>query len=110
MPREEKKEVKIEPTFIPYLREPEILEDTIEAERQHVLALTRKVGKSLSALMITVGVMLSVLSLQYLMSPVLDIHGLPTLGALFTSEFIIFLAGFLGAINIICGFVLLAQK
>jgi len=110
MPRRKKKEVKIESTFIPYLKEPEILENTIEAERQRVFALTRRAGKSLSGLLITIGLLLSFLSLQYLVSPNLNIHGLPTLGTLFTSEFIIFLSGFLGVINIFCGLILLAKE
>jgi hypothetical protein len=110
MPRRKKNEVKIEPSFIPYLKEPEILEDTIEAERRHVFTVARKAGKSLSGLMIAIGAMLSVLSLQYFADPLFDIPGFPTLGNLLTSEFIMFLAAFLGIINIICGFVLLAKE
>jgi uncharacterized membrane protein len=110
MPQKKKKEVKIEPIFVPYLKEPEIVKDTIKAERQHVFAVTRRFGRRLSGLMIATGAMLSFLCLQYLFTPLLDIAGLPTLEDLLTSEFIVFLAGFLGIINIICGFVLLAKE
>ncbi|OYT50200.1 hypothetical protein B6U79_00105 [Candidatus Bathyarchaeota archaeon ex4484_231] len=111
MPRKRKEdEVKIEPSFILYIKEPEIIEDTIEAERKHVFVLTRKAGKSLSGLMITVGSMLTFWSIQYLVNPLLRLPGIPALSDLITSEFIMFLAGFLGVINLICGFVLLAQK
>jgi hypothetical protein len=110
MPRRKKSEVKIESSFIPYLKEPEILEDTIEAERKNVFAVAQKAGKSLSGLMIAIGVMLSVLTIQYLANPFFNLPGFPTLGNLLTSEFIMFLAAFLGIINIICGFVLLAKE
>jgi len=40
MPRGRKKNgVTLEPTFIPYLKEPEILRDTIEAQRRRVFAI-----------------------------------------------------------------------
>ena len=110
MPRKKKEEVKIEPDFVPYLREPEILKDTIEAERRQVIAITRKAGKGLSGLLITIGSLLSLLSLQYLVSPLLDVKGLPSLGDLLTSEFIILSSGFLGIINIVCGLILLAKE
>jgi hypothetical protein len=54
--------------------------------------------------------MLSFLSLQYLVSPLLDVQGLPSLGDLLTSEFIILTAGFLGVVNIVCGLILLAKE
>jgi len=108
--RKKKSEVKIEPSFIPYLKEPEILEDTIEVERKHVFDVARKAGKSLSGLMIAIGAMLSVLSIQYLANPYFNLPGFPTLGNLLTSEFVMFLAAFLGIINIVCGFVLLAKE
>jgi hypothetical protein len=110
MPQKEKKEVKIEPIFVPYLKEPEIIKDTINVERQHVFEVTRRVGKRLSGLMIAIGAMLSILCLQYLFSPLLNIGSPPTLETLFTSGFLVFIAGFLGVINIICGFVLLAKE
>lgn len=109
MPRKKKTEVKVEPDFVPYLKEPEILKDTIEVERRRVFTITRRAGKGLSGLLITIGSMLTFLSLQYIVSPILDIQGLPTLGDLLTSEFIIFTAGFLGVVNIICGLILLAK-
>lgn len=110
MPRKKKNEVKIEPDFVPYLKEPEILKDTIEVERRRVFALTRKAGKGLSGLLIAVGSMLTFLALQYLVSPLLNVQGLPTLTDLLTSEFIILTAGFLGVVNIVCGLILLAEE
>jgi len=103
-------EVKVEPSFIPYLKEPEIVEDTIEAERQRVFALTKRAGKSLSGLMITVGVLISFWSLQYLLSPRLNVVGIPTLEVLFSPEFIAIILGFLGVVNLICGFILIANE
>ena len=108
--KKKKEEVTVESSFIPYMQEPKILKDTIEAERQRFFTITKRIGQSLSGLMITMGAILFFLSLQYLVSPILDISGLPTLGDLLTTEFTIFLIGFLGIINIVCGFVLLAKK
>jgi hypothetical protein len=111
MPNKKKKEeVTVESGFIPYMQEPKILKDTIEAERQRFFTITKRLGQSLSGLMITMGAVLFFLSLQYLVNPILNISGLPTLGDLLTTEFTIFLIGFLGIINIVCGFVLLAKK
>jgi hypothetical protein len=111
MPRKnERKEVKIEPTFIPYIKEPEILKNTIELERKKVFTLAKEAGRILSGLMFTMGAVFCFLSLQYIVTPLFDIPGFPTLGVLLTSEFVIFLAGFLGVINIICGFILLAKE
>jgi hypothetical protein len=110
MPQKKKKEVLIELSPFSRIEEPKIIENTIEKERKNVFKITLRIGQSISGLMITVGTLLFIFSLQYILSPFLDIPGFPTFKSLLTPEFIMVLVGFLGFINIICGFVLLTKK
>ncbi len=106
----EEREVSVEPPIIPYGEEPDIIRDTIEEERRRVFSLARRIGISISGLMIFFGVLLLFISLQYLLYPSLNIHGLPDVRSLLTPELMIAAAGIIGLINLICGFVLLAQE
>lgn len=92
------------------LEESEIIKDTIEEERRNVFRITRKIGRSMSGLMITVGFLLTFLTLQYIFEPLLDIPGFPNVKSIITVEAAVIASGILGLINIICGFILLAKE
>jgi hypothetical protein len=78
-----------------------LLKDTTGAEALDVFKVSGKIGRRLSSLMITVGVLLSFLSVASILASIEFIFSDPLfVGAL----------GFLGAINIFCGLVLLAKK
>jgi len=109
MSREEK-EISVKLPYAPYIEEPEIIKNTIEEERVHVFGLAKRIGESISGLMIMIGALLSIASIQFLFPNILKIPGLPDVRSLLTPELILIIAGIIGLINIICGFVLLAKK
>jgi len=77
-----------------------LLKDTTGVEALDVFKVSEKIGRRLSGLMIAVGALLSLLSVVSILISI-DIFSNPLfIGAL----------GFLGAINIFCGLILLAKK
>jgi hypothetical protein len=88
---------------VPALRHPrgESLKDTTGVEALDVFKVSAKIGRRLSSLMIAVGVLLSLLS----------VYGILTSAQfLFSNPLFIGALGFLGAINIFCGLILLAKE
>lgn len=108
--RRDKKEVSVEPPQFTHIEEPKIIKDTVEAERLRFFAVTKRVGESISGLMVTVGTLSLLVSLQYLLNPLLSFPGLPSVRDLLTPELVTILMGIVGVINIICGFVMLAKE
>ncbi len=78
-----------------------LLKDTTGVEALDVFRVSGKIGRRLSGLMITVGALLSLLSLFSILK-----FARPT----FTDPFFVGAFGFLGAINIFFGLMLLAKK
>ena len=77
-----------------------LLKDTTGVEAVDVFKVSGKIGRRLSGLIITIGALLSLLSVVSILTAI-DILSNPLfVGAL----------GFLGAINIFCGLILLAKK
>jgi hypothetical protein len=82
-------------------RELELIKDTTGIETLDVFKASEKIGRALSFLMVPTGAFLSILSLY---------------GILISAEFsfsdplFICALGFLGAINIFCGLILVARK
>ena len=101
MPKKKRKRKEIVVAAPHFRSEKEaLLKDTTVAEALDVFKVSGKIGRYLSGLMIAVGALLSLLSVVSILISI-DIFSNPLfIGAL----------GFLGAINIFCGLVLLAKK
>lgn len=79
----------------------ELLKDTTVDEARDVFEASAKIGRRLSSLMIIVGVLLSLLSVYSILTSAQFLVSSPMfIGAL----------GFVGAVNIFCGLILLAKK
>lgn len=100
MPKQKKKEIVVKaPAF--GSRELELLKDTTGVEALDVFKASEKIGRVLSFLMIPAGALLSLLSL----------YGILTSAEFsFSDPLLVGALGFLGAINIFCGLILLARK
>jgi hypothetical protein len=101
MPKKRKrKEIVVAP---PALRRKEeaLLRDTTGVEALDVSKVSMRIGKYLSDLMIVVGASLSVFSLYSIIT---------SMPFLFSNPFFIGALGFLGAMNIFCGLILLARE
>lgn len=100
MPKQKKKEMVVEaPAF--GNRELELLKDTTGVETLDVFKAAEKIGRALSLFMIPAGALFSLLSLYGI---------LVSMEFSFTDPLAIGALGFLGAINIFCGLILLARK
>jgi hypothetical protein len=100
MPKRKKEEIVVEaPVF--GNRELELLKDTTGVETLDVFKASKKIGEVLSLLMIPAGALLFVLSL----------YGILTSAEFsFSDPLFVGALGFLGALNIFCGLILLAKK
>ena len=78
-----------------------LLKDTTGAEALDVFKVSGKIGRRLSGLMITVGALLSLLSVVSILT---------SIEFTFSNPLFVGALGFLGAINIFCGLMLLAKK
>jgi len=79
----------------------ELLRDTTGIETLDVFKVAGKIGRCLSGLMIAVGALFSLIS----------VVSIPAfIDFAFSNPFFVGVLGFLGAINIFCGLVLLAKK
>lgn len=78
-----------------------LLRDTTGAEAVDVFKVSGKIGRCLSGLMIAVGALLSLISVVSILASI----DFPFLNPLSVGTL-----GFLGAINIFCGLILLAKK
>jgi len=82
-------------------REEALLKDTTGVEALDVFKVSEKIGRRLSLLMFMIGISLSILS----------IYGILTSAKfLFSDVLFIGALGFVGAINIFCGLILLAKE
>jgi len=101
MPKKRKrKEIVVPPPALGGKEEP-LLKDTTGVEALDVSRASTKVGKYLSGLMLIVGALLSVFSVYGIIT---SVH------FLFFNPFFIGALGFLGAVNIFCGLILLAKE
>jgi len=101
MPKKRKrKEIVVPPPSLGGREEP-LLRDTTGVEALDISKASMKVGKYLSGLMLIVGALLSVFSVYGIIT---SVH------LLFSDPFFIGALGFLGAINIFCGLILLAKE
>jgi len=99
-----KKEIVVSPPYLQQRTE-ELLEDTTTAERVRVFEISARIGKYMSGLLIAVGAMLAFVSISAL--TFLDVK------LLFTPEWrttSIIVLGFVGAVNVFCGLVMLAKE
>ena len=110
-----KKEIVVPPPYPPRRTE-ELLEDTTTAERVRVFEISARIGKYMSGLLIAVGVMLAFVSTQFLFSELqtpLSALSFLDVKLLLTPEWrtvsLIFL-GLIGAVNVLCGLVMLAEE
>ena len=78
-----------------------LLKDTTGVEAFDVFKFSGKIGRRLSGLMIAVGALLSLLSVVSILT---------SIEFTFSNPLFIGALGFLGAINIFCGLMLLAKK
>ena len=99
MPKKRKEIVVSPPALKP--KEDALLKDTTGVEALDVSKVSMKIGKYLAGIMVVVGASLSLFSLYGI---------LISTELLLSSPFFIGIMGFLGAINIFCGLVLLAKE
>jgi hypothetical protein len=100
MPKKKRKDVVVaSPSF--KRRKEEILEDTTGVEALGAFKASEKMGRLLSSLIIAVGALLSLSSLYGILA---------STPFLFSDPLFIGALGFLGAINILCGLILLAKE
>jgi len=81
----------------------DLIKDTIEKEKTHVFQVSARISKRLGVLLIFAGVLSIILSAPYI----------ALAKWLFTAELKILslsIIGFIGAVNILCGFLLLAKE
>jgi hypothetical protein len=104
MPKKKKRRKK-EPIVVPALalrrREEELLKDTTGVETLDVFKASARIGRRLSSLMIAVGALLSLFSVYSILT---------SAQFLFSNPLFIGALGFLGAVNIFCGLILLAKE
>ncbi|MFQ6094553.1 MAG: hypothetical protein ACE5NN_00270 [Candidatus Bathyarchaeia archaeon] len=105
----DEKEVSVKPPGIIRFEEPDVIRDTIEAERVRVFTVTKKVGECISGLMIATSVLILFASFLYLFDPPLGLWGLPSVKSLLTPNWLIVITGIVAVINILCGLVMLAK-
>jgi hypothetical protein len=82
-------------------KEDALLRDTTGAEALDVFKISEKIGRCLSGLMITVGVLLSSLSVVSIAT---------SIELMFSNPLFVGALGFLGVVNLFCGLLLLAKK
>jgi len=98
--RRKRKEIVVAaPSFRP--RKDALLKDTTGAEALDVFKVSGKIGRHLSSLMITVGALLSLISVVSILA---------SIELIFSNPLFVGALGFLGAINLFCGLILLAKK
>jgi hypothetical protein len=78
-----------------------LLKDTTGVEAFDVFKVSGKIGRRLSGLMIIVGALISLFSVVSILT---------SIEFMFSNPFFVGALGFLGAINIFCGLMLLAKK
>jgi len=104
------------PPPYPPRRVKELLEDTTTTERIRIFEISARIGRYLSGLLIALGALLAFVSTQFLFSELqTPLSALSFLDAklLLTPEWrtvsLIFL-GLIGAVNVLCGLVMLAEE
>lgn len=101
MPRKRKKECEISvspPDYIP--KRAPILKDTTGTEALDVFKVAENVGRVLSFVMIAVGIFVAVLAAYSILTSV----------NMFLNPLFVGVLGLVGALNILCGLLLLAKK
>ena len=101
MPRKRKKEREISvsaPDYIP--KRAPILKDTTGTEALDVFKVAEMVGRVLSFIMIAVGILVAVLAAYSILTSV----------NIFLNALFVGVIGLVGALNILCGLLLLAKK
>ena len=99
MPQKKKREISVNaPDYIPK-REP-ILKDTTGTEALDVFKLSGTIGRILSLAMFAVGIFVAVLAA----------YSISTSVNMLLSPFFIGVLGLVGALNILCGLLLLSKK
>ncbi len=104
MPKKKRKRKNINEIVVPApfkAKKPALLKDTTGVEALSVFEVSEKIGGRLSGLMITVGALLSLLSVYSILT---------SIEFTFSNPLFVGTIGFLGAINIFCGLMLLAKK
>ena len=101
MPRKRKKEREISvraPDYIP--KRAPIFKDTTGTEALDVFTVAENVGRVLSFVMVAVGIFVIVLSAYSILTSV----------NMFLNPLFISVLGFVGALNLLCGLLLLSKK
>jgi hypothetical protein len=112
--RKRKKEIVVPPPSP--RRRGNLIEDTIITEKLNVLAMSTRIGKYVSFLVIAVGTLLFLLSTQFIFSELetpLRALSLLDVRVLFAAErriISVVIFGFVGAVNIFCGLLMLATE
>lgn len=94
--KKKEEQIQVSPPY-PRRREPPLLEDTTATERLQVFEILMRISKYFGGLLIATGILLFLLSTQFL--SILEVKIL----------FLIIL-GFISIVNILCGLILLAKE
>ncbi len=114
--RKRKKEIVVPPPSPRPRRRGNLIENTIVTERLNVLAMSTRIGKYTSFLVIVVGTLLLLLSTQFILSELetpLRALSLLDVSVLFAAEQRIIAAvifGFVAVVNVFCGLLMLATE
>jgi len=84
-----------------------VITNTIEEERVRHFHLTKKIGVSISGMMIFLGLLLVCGSIQYFFHP---FPALFNVKAFLTPGLVIIMAGVVGFANLLCGLILLTRE
>jgi hypothetical protein len=98
--RRKRKEIVVAAPFFSSKKDA-LLRDTTGVEAFDVFKVSEKIGRRLSGLMIAVGALLSLISVVSILA---------SIEFTFSNPLFVGALGFLGAINIFCGLMLLAKK
>ena len=97
--QKKKRELSVHaPDYIP--KNAPILKDTTGTEALDVFKMARKLGRAMSFVLVAVGIFVVILSVYYIIT---DVN-------IFLNPFFMSILGFLGALNIFGGLLLLAKK
>ena len=97
--RKKEREISVSaPDYIP--KRESILKDTTGTEALDVFKVAETIGRGLSFVMIAVGIFITVLSLYSILSSV----------NMFLNPIFVGVLGFAGALNLLCGLLLLSKK
>ena len=112
--KKQKREISVGTSYLRHTKDT-LFGDTTGVERFNAFKISTKIGKLISVPIIAIGTILSILSAHFVVTTLFNIASISFLNLeiFFTPAMrplLIGTIGLLGAINIVCGLILLARK